>query len=80
MNLLKHREGNGVYKDYTAIYTRSVGYKNLLIVVRETQEPWLGIVEGVFIVKRNVVFVAFIGANSQSFLRETHILLNIPDL
>ena len=80
MNLLKHREGNRVYKDYATIYTRGVSYKDLLIVVRETQEPWLGIVEGVLIVKRNVVFVAFIGTYSQSFLRETHILLNIPDL
>lgn len=68
-----------VYENHTSIDTWRVNHKYLLIMVRKTQEPRLGIVECVFVVLENIVLASLVGADGYSFLRKTGALLNVPD-
>ena len=49
-------------------------------MVCEAEESGLRIVKGVLVMHSNVIFPSFVSADSDTLLRQTHILLNVPDL
>ena len=49
-------------------------------MIGETEEAWLGIIEGVLIVHADIVLATLVRANRDALLGQAHILLNVPDL
>jgi len=80
LDFLKDREWYRVDEYDAAINAWGVNNQNLLIVVWETEETRLSVVEGVLIVHPDIVLPTLIRADRDALLREAHVLLDVPDL
>lgn len=80
LNLLQHREGNGVDKDNTAIDATCVDDKDLLVALLQAEEFGLCIIERAAIVQVNKVLATFVCAYRDTLLREACVLFNVPNL
>jgi len=79
LNLLQHRERDGVDEHDAAIHTTGVDNQDLLVAFLQAEELGLGAVESAAVVKIYEVFPTFIGADRYPFLREAGVLLNVPN-
>lgn len=79
LDLLKHRKRNWVDKHNASVDATRVYHQDLLIALLKTQKPRLRVLERLAVVQADIVLASFVTAYCDALLRESGVLLNVPN-